>query len=327
MDDNTKVVRKTILDTDIDTFETPETVALVKTIQEAAKRATANESASRNSFPLRPSSALKSMRDLYYGLENWAKPGTIPTTDIEGRNCMLLNLGHVIEKHLVDQIKQCYKVPFTNQRVTYGQIFKSDTSVIELSGELDLVLELPSGEKIICDSKSSAKYPFSQKQVKDEHVAQLQLYLHSQWAKDQGIKRAWVIYYCKDDSNLRVHEFYYDQLLAKTVIKRFQTLYTMWENRELPAQEYVLGHSWQASYSNFRDYEWRAFEAPFLSRNQITLSEIETFKLPKDRKELLRFIVLNYGIQVVKTADGRTIFAIKKGPDMLLNLEDSDGFS
>ncbi len=327
MSSNEKIVRKTILDTDLDTFETAETIAVVKAIQEAAKRATANESASRNAFPLRPSSALKGARDLYYALENWKTPGKIPTTDIEGRNCMLLNLGHVVERHLVDTIKQAFKVPFTAQKLEYGEITTFEDS-IKLGGEADFFIELPAtGEVVLCDSKSSADFPFKKAEAKDEHCVQLNLYLHSTFCREKNINRAWIFYYNKNNSDIRVHEFFYDKLLAEKTIQRFQSVYDMWVKGELPPQEHILGADWQSSYSQFRDYEWREYTAPFLSRNQLTLSETQTFALPKERKELLRHVVKNYGIQVITTADGRIMYAQKKGDTMILNIEDADGFS
>ena len=320
-------MRKTILNCDIDTFQDNETIEIVKNIQDAAAKLVAEESLKRNSFPLRPSSALKSARDLYYGLENWEKPGTIPTTPIEGRSCILLSLGHAIEKHLIEHIKGAYEIVHTNQRVQYGEIKKADGSIISLDGEFDFTMKLPNGELVICDSKSSAAFPFRLELPKEEHVAQINLYLHSQWAIDQRIKRAMVFYYNKDNSDIKVASFYYDKQLAEATIERFQKIFTNWEYRKLPPREYVLGCDWQSKYSAFREYEWAEYEKPVGQRGLIKLTESETFRLPTDKKELLRFIVKLAGTSVVDTADGRRFYALKKGDNMFLNVTDADGFN
>lgn len=319
-------MRKTILNVDIDTFNDAECKEIVTNIQEAAKAASEKERLSRNAFPLRPSSALKGARDLYYGLENWAKPGTIPVTPIEGRSAMLLSLGHSIERHLVDFIRKCYDVAYTNQRVQYGDIKRADGTVIPLSGELDFVLRLSTGEYVICDSKSSGAFGFRGELPKDEHVAQINLYLHSEWAKNLNIKRAFVFYYNKDTSDLKVCSFYYDKELAEATIDRFQSVFTRWEQKQKPRQEFILGVDWQAKYSAFRDYEWAPYEAPEADRAQITLNEAATKRLPTDKKELLRYVITEYGTKVVFTHDGRKMFAFKRGADMVLNIRDEEGF-
>lgn len=320
-------MRKTILNCDIDTFQDNETSEIVKNIQDAAAKLVAEESLKRNSFPLRPSSALKGARDLYYALDNWEKPGTIPVTPIEGRSCILLSLGHAIEKHLIEHIRGAYEIVHTNQRVQYGEIKKADGSIISLDGEFDFTMKLPSGELVICDSKSSAAFPFRLELPKEDHVAQINLYLHSQWAIDQRIKRAFVFYYNKDTSDIKLASFYYDKQLAEATIERFQRIFTNWEYKKLPAREHILGVNWQAKYSQFREFEWKEFEKPLGERGLIKLSEAETFRLPTDKKELLSFIVKLAGTSIVDTADGRRMYAIKKGDNMFLNMTDSDGFA
>lgn len=321
------VTTKTILDRDISVFQTDETEGAIKAVQDAAKRDTANITVEKNSFPLRPSSALKGMRDLYYGLVNYYKPGTIPTTDIEGRSCMLLALGHVIEKHLVEHIKKTYQVTHTAQKVEYGQIIAKNQPPIVLGGELDFVIQLPSGEKVLGDSKSSASFPFKKNEAKDEHVAQLNLYMHSQWARDNKINRAWIWYYCKDNSELKIFEFYYDAELAKRTIERFQKVHKMYDDGIMPPRDYTLGIDWQASYSPYRDYEWKDHEPNGIAPSVRNLNDEQTAKLPRAQKDLLAHVIKNYGADLLHTADGRQIQAVKRGPQMFLTVVDEDGFS
>ncbi|MES1988104.1 MAG: hypothetical protein V4440_08760, partial [Pseudomonadota bacterium] len=86
--------------------------------------------------------------------------------------------------HLVDALKSAFQVPYTAQKIIYGVIKDAGKADIVLGGELDFVLKLPSGELVICDSKSSADFPFKRNDLpKEEHVAQINLYLHSDFAR------------------------------------------------------------------------------------------------------------------------------------------------
>lgn len=334
-----KIVRKTILDIDLDTItESDELLAVVEKIQAEAKSATTAERIAKNSFPLRPSSALKSDRDLHYALLNYFKPGTIPVTEIEGRNCMLLQFGHAVEAHLVPFIEKAYGVPFKAQKITFGKLISNrskvalngidadTTTTIEMGGELDFVIKLPSGELIIADSKSSADFPFKKLDfLKEDHIAQINLYLHSDFAKQHGIKRAWVFYYNKNDSNIKIAEFSYDKRLAEATIARFQKILTNVENGgAVPTSSHVLGVDWQASYSNFRDYDWRAYEEPIGSRQRIAEKVND---LPRAYKDRLGVFVRVYGTAVVSFTDGTTMYALKQGPTLVLKEVSADGFT
>lgn len=332
-----KVTRKTILDIDIDTVtESDELLGVVAKIQAEAKAGTTKERTDKNSFPLRPSSALKSDRDLHYALLNYFKPGTIPVTEIEGRNCMLLQFGHAVEAHLVRFIEGAFEVPFKAQKINFGELQSqrnpkggagaNPARLIDLGGELDFVIKLPSGELVIADSKSSADFPFKKLDfLKEDHVAQINLYLHSDFAKQHGIKRAWVFYYNKNDSNLKIAEFSYDKRLAEATIARFQRILTNVENGgAVPLQHHVLGVDWQAAYSNFRDYDWREYETPVEGRQWLIG---QTNLLPKAFKEKLNAFVRTYGTKAVKFTDGTQMYAIKQGPTLVLKEVSADGFT
>lgn len=319
-----KTIRKTILDIDIDTHATNDTDSIVQKVQEAAKRLTANIAVEKNSFPLRPSSALKPERDLYYGLVNYYKPGTIPVSDIEGRSCMLLSLGHVIEKHLVEFLRHAYKIPFTAQKITYGTITTKNGPIV-LGGELDFIIELPSGELVLADSKSSADFPFKKEDVlKDSHVAQLNLYLHSDWCKSKNITRALTCYYNKNTSDLKVREFQYDERLATETVARFQRVHDAYEAGNVPKLQHILGIDWEAKYSMYRDYEWSAYKR---SSSRSIVTDVDDSKFPRARKDLLKHIIVNFGNSHVRTTTGKELYAEMVGDDMFLRETDSDGFS
>lgn len=273
--------------------EHKERADVVEALQKAAKIHGINTSAKSNSFPLRPSSALKSKRELFYGLINYFKPGSIPVSPTEGRNTMLLSLGHAIEKHFVEFIERAYAIPYRNQRVTYAEIKAVNGETYTLSGELDFVIQSTvTGEMIIADSKSSADFPFKASIPKEEHLAQINLYLHSDWAKSKGISKAFIMYYNKNNSELKVYEFNYSQELAEAVINKFKEVlntYLAGDKKGNPfARDHVFGVDWQAAYSSFKDHDNREFSVPLKDRKETSISEsdIEEF----DRKELTKYL-------------------------------------
>jgi hypothetical protein len=270
-------------------------------IQEAAKIFAMNTQSKGNSFPLRPSSALKSDRDLYYGLVNYFKPGTIPVDPVEGRNAMLLSLGHAIETHFVEHIGRAFAVGNRNMRVTYGQVTMPDGTQYNLGGEFDFTItSTKTGETVIADSKSSAAFPFKGDLPKDDHIAQINLYLHSDWARERGINKAWIMYYCKNDSDIRIFEFAYNKEAAEAVIARFQAVLDSYKKGELPKRVHVLGSDWQAAYSSYRTYDNRSFLTPRHLRT-VVKGELDE---ELDSKGLVKRIAIEYDNQVVE-ANGR----------------------
>ncbi len=261
---------------------------VVDRIQTAAKIHSINTSSKGNFFPLRPSSALKSERELYYGLQDYYNPGMISKTPIEGRNAMLLSLGHAIEKHLIEHTERAFAITHRNLRLNYGHIKNNKGEEIPLMGEFDFTIQSSeTGELIIADSKSSADYPFSTGVPKDDHIAQINLYLHSAWARERAIKRAWIIYYNKNNSDLKCYEFEYNKELAESIINKFQKVYSAYEKGVIPNREHVLGSDWQAMYSQYRDHDTQEFKVPVVDRKMIILDPAYIEDL--DRKELVKF--------------------------------------
>lgn len=260
-------------------------------IQDAAKIHVMNTSAKNKSLPLRPSSALKSERELYYGLVDFYEPGRIVKTPIEGRNAMLLSLGHAIERHFIEHIERAFAVTHRNIRVHYATIEAADRRVIELTGELDYVIEsTKTGELIICDSKSSADFPFKSGVPKDEHIAQINLYIHSSWARERNINKSWIMYYNKNNSEIKIYEFEYSKQLAETIVNKFLKVLNSYISGVVPNREHVLGVDWQAAYSSYREHDNKEFTVPAEKRAKSKLKESEIEDL--DRKELVKFLAI-----------------------------------
>lgn len=268
------------------------------------------KSALKRDFPLRPSSAMKSMRDLYYGLINFNKPGTIPIDPIPGRNCMLLNLGHVIEGHLVEYLKVAqFEIIFRNVRVNYGKIIDKDTGEeFPLSGEIDFGIQ-EVNEVILCDSKSSADYPFKAKDKitgkdklpKEEHIAQMQLYMHSDWGRTNNVKEARLLYYNKNTSDVKCAVVKYEPEIALAILEKFERVYAFFKRGELPPREHVLGQDWQADYSNYRTYENSEFTVVKALRKRVELTDTESVTKFKEfsPKDAVRFIATAFGNAVL----------------------------
>lgn len=298
---------------------TTERTDVVERIQTAAKIHGMNQTAKNTSFPLRPSSSLKSLRELYYGLVNHFKPGTIPTSPIEGRNVMLLDLGHAIEKHFVGFIEKGFAVPYRSVRMEYATITGSDGSVYKLTGELDFVLQSTvTGEMIIADSKSSADFPFKSGVPKEEHIAQINLYLHSSWARERNINKAWILYYNKNNSELKAYEFSYSKELAEQIINRFVTALNSYLAGIIPAREHVLGVDWQAMYSPYKDYDNKEFAIP-VDKRAVTKLDYEHIE-DLDKKEIVKLLgtrndagnVFDFGVKKLYLEAGSTTLILKE---------------
>lgn len=264
-------------------------------VLEASRAASNKEAGERRSFPLRPSSALKSRRDLYYGLCNYYHPGSISTDAI--RNPILLDLGHAVEGHLVKHLERAFKIVHRNHRVEYGSVIGPDTVPIVLTGELDFCIENDKGETILCDSKTIAEFGFKMLNgPKEEHIAQLHCYLRSEWARSLNITRAMLFYYNKNTSELRIYEFTYDPAIADAVVARFQEVMDAYTRLQLPKREYVFGQDWQATYTDFKTHDLEDFEKPLDARLSIFDA---AFPTDGTDKEITRFIATEHGNAVV----------------------------
>lgn len=276
---------------------------LVERIEEAALLNSAKEDSTRSSFPLRPSSALKSSRELYYGLAHYYRPGSV-TVD-PTRNPILLSLGHAIERHLVEQLERIAEVTFKNHRVTYGAITdKATGEVIQLSGELDFCIKGTDGSLIVCDSKSSSDFAFTKAPLpKEEHVAQINLYLHSDWAQSLNVKRAVILYYNKNNSKLKAFEFTYSPGLAIATIERFQEVHDAYRDGKIPPREHVYGLDWQPGYSRYLTEDMKEFHVEVEKRDVVNLydsdSVCELGLEEMSDKEIIRLLATGYGNKIV----------------------------
>ncbi len=244
-------------------------------------------------YPLSPSAALKPLRDLYYGLVNFHKPGTIPVDEIEPRVKLTFKLGHMIEAMLVEYFREAFQLKDEQRRVSFCTL--NDGTV--LTGAIDWAVVI-NGETILMDSKSSGSYPFKLA-PKEDNIAQMQLYMHSDWGRKNKVNKAILAYFNKDNSEIKCIQIDYNEKLAEAILARFYLVHKYYRDGIVPPREYVLGLDWQANYSNYRTHDSAEFNKPLEEREVVTSNE----KAPKSTKENLKAFVLRYGSAVVNYTD------------------------
>lgn len=216
-------------------------------------------------FPLRPSSCLKPMRDLYYDLVNFYEPGTIPKAPFESRIKLIFQFGHLTETLLKKVFAYTYGVQDEQARVKYGELVDKDGSIIPLTGSIDWASKIGGEELILCDAKSIGDYPFK-KAPKAENIAQMQIYMHSDWGRANNVNKASLIYFNKNTSDIKCIEVPYDATLAENLLNRLKLVFENYKNKELPPREHVLGVDWEANYSVYREYDNQIFLTPVEAR-------------------------------------------------------------
>src|ERR1700677_2836450 len=81
-------------------------------------------------FPIRPSSATKPLRDIFYDLKNFYNPGAIPKSPFEPRIKLIFQFGHITEQLILKLCKNKFNVQDEQKRVTYGSLTDRDGTTI-----------------------------------------------------------------------------------------------------------------------------------------------------------------------------------------------------
>jgi len=255
-------------------------------------------------FPLRPSSALKSMRDLYYDLVNFYSPGTIPKEPFPERVKLIFQFGHLTETLLKKVFAFTYSVSFEQERVKYGELIDKDGNIISLTGSIDWASKVGGDTLILCDAKSIGDYPFK-KAPKEENIAQMQIYMHSDWGRANKVDRAQLIYFNKNTSDIKVIEIAYDAELAENLLQRLKYVFECYKSGTLPPREYLPGVDWQGDYSPYKDYDMKEFAIEEEMRPTIGIA-IE-YDGPRSEKDAIVEHVEKYGNKVALYID-KTVF-------------------
>ncbi len=253
-------------------------------------------------FPLRPSGCLKPMRDLYYDLVNYYEPGSIPKQEFEPRIKLIFQFGHITETLLKKLCSHNFNVEFEQQRVKYGELLDKDGTTIPLTGAIDwaMKLDVSSDKLTLVDAKSIGDFPFK-KAPKEENIAQMQLYMHSDWGRANKVDSAILIYFNKNSSEIKCIEVPYDGQLATNLLKRLQLVWDYYKKGEVPPREYLAGIDWQADYSPYIDYDNREFSITPAQREVIRLEEY--FTPARYQKDTIRTHAEKYGGAIVRYLD------------------------
>lgn len=253
-------------------------------------------------FPLRPSGCLKPLRDLYYDLQNFYNPGSVPKADFEPRVKLIFQFGHLTETLLKKLCTYNFDVAFDQQRVKYGELIDKDGTTIPLTGAIDWAMRLDtaSSKLTLCDAKSIADYGFKQA-PKEENIAQMQLYMHSDWGRANEVNSAILLYFNKNTSDMKCIEIEYDPALAAKIFSRLEYVWECYKKNELPPREYLAGIDWKADYSPYIEFDNGEFTvAPEL---RTTVEVQEYFKAARYAKDDIRNHVEKYGNRVANYLD------------------------
>ena len=123
--------------------------------------------------PIRPSAAGKCPRELYFELNQFMGKAEYSVEDMSAETLLLLNLGHHIERHLIDHFRKNFSVAeikYTQQTLDFGEIKSLDDDSFRqhLEGSLDLCL-VSKTFKCVIDVKSKGdSYDFKSRKYKWE---------------------------------------------------------------------------------------------------------------------------------------------------------------
>lgn len=276
-------------------------------------------------FPLSPSGALKEDIDLYHELVAYYEGEKHDIEPMSGEVYHLLGLGHHIEPLVLNLVNLEMKVVERNKRVQYGTLTKKDGTIIPLTGELDAIAEDKNGIRYIVDSKTSGKFAFDKKEVKEDYVAQLNLYMHA-----TGIKKALICYYCKDNSNMRIHEFDYSEELALAILKKFQRIHDAYETKSPPTLvNFWGGESWRPGYSKYRTMLHKDFDLLIDDREVEKVPSLanEILTIKQNSKKAIDIIARKYYNKLVKDEFGNQLYLTLTKRGLIIKLKDKEGMT
>jgi hypothetical protein len=231
-------------------------------------------------------------------------PNSITKKDFEPRVKLIFQFGHLTEQLILKLCKNKFNVQDEQKRVKYGELIDHDGTSIPLTGSIDwaMRLDISSSAITLVDSKSIGDYPFKTA-PKEANIAQMQLYMHSDWGRENKVDKAILIYFNKNTSDIKCIELDYDSGLATNLLNRLKLVWDYYLKDEVPPREYLAGCDWEADYGAYKDYDNAEF-LPSLGRVVVTVQEYAP-KVGKYPKDAIRAHVQKYGNKVVNYLDGR----------------------
>lgn len=162
-----------------------------------------------------------------------------PKEEMDPRILRIFERGDMIHEKLVRTLRslgvlECAEIPVRPNE--------------DISGRADAIVKIE-GETYLVDFKSINSYALkNMKEPKEEHVLQVQLYLHF-FKLEKGI----LLYEGKDDSNLVEFFIDYNKEMAEKAVADFDRLKLNIEQNLIPKQLADYPDNWQCSYCQFRE--------------------------------------------------------------------------
>lgn len=239
-------------------------------------------------FPISPSTVSNCQRKTYYELVNYNNPGTIPFNNFGLRQLLVFDFGDRTEEMVGEWLK---KVPSISMLEKPGRIEIVKLGNTTITGEIDYAfLDKETNIKYIADSKTVADYTFKDIErtltPKDSNYFQLQLYLASPWARENGFTKGLLYYTNKNTQQWLLLEFDFDEEAVKYAISRLAK--PLLADKVLD-REFVYGRTWQCNplYCSFHSYCYSFYDSNISSTYQIT--ELDTvLEEAKDEPEIIK---------------------------------------
>jgi hypothetical protein len=213
-------------------------------------------------YPLSPSAATNCMRQLWYSLKNYEEPGSIPCESFGTRKLLVFERGHRVEKQVCDWLAKVPELEVIENKERFP-IVSFDGK--DITGEIDrIVIDKKTGVKYILDVKSVNTRGFQEVKKsgkpKESHYYQVNTYLYSDWAKDQGLTHGMIYYENADTNDYEILEWEYDEAAAVYALDRLHWVYSGKNDSTPVPREFVRGqpdgNGWRCNpmYCQFYNY-------------------------------------------------------------------------
>lgn len=223
------------------------------------------ESAKHSGGKFYPSSVGKCLKAIVYQMNG------VQAGQIEPRALSIMSNGTAFHDRMEHTIKQAgimvaSELPLKNPELLISgrldliiknfEDHKPNKNIIKLaSDDGTVVYEGPSNDVLIVELKSindkGFQYLQKKNEPKEEHVQQLQLYMHM-----TGIHRGLLLYENKNDQTLMDFWVDYDKYIADAVMLKIKKAAYYYKNGKYPNRDYQKD-SFQCKYCNYRSICWQ----------------------------------------------------------------------
>jgi len=122
----------------------------------------------------------------------------------------IFEVGNIFHEFIAKVFANSKSVRLLENERSVTLISKESSAIV--TGRIDDLIVLESGEKVIVDVKTIKSFDYLT-EPKHEHKLQVMMYL-----KSLGIKKGGLLYVKKDDLQIRYFEFDYDELLVTEIL-------------------------------------------------------------------------------------------------------------